>query len=222
MHQRGRDGGLTPIDFELPEAPEVWMGGGAPLRNSPGLPALSAHVAERRDGGGRPRAEARDGRSCRARPSRRDDDRAHDQRQPRPDARRGVLPRDAEDLGPDLHGQRAGAPTGRPAGSIGWAGLGNLYYWIDRKNGVAGFWASQFFPFMGPAAFDGFAAFETALYEALGRRSSGSARSAEQCAVAVGRRRRRQAPPSSGGRRGSSREPRARPDTLALCEGGVR
>ncbi len=27
MHQRGRDGGLAPIDFELPEAPEVWMGG---------------------------------------------------------------------------------------------------------------------------------------------------------------------------------------------------
>ena len=63
------------------------------------------------------------------------------------------------------------APTGRPAGSIGWAGLGNLYYWIDRKNGVAGFWASQLFPFMDPTAFDGFAAFETALYATLRRRS---------------------------------------------------
>ncbi len=30
--------------------------------------------------------------------------------------------------------QRNEAPTatGRPAGSVGWAGLGNLYYWIDR------------------------------------------------------------------------------------------
>jgi methyl acetate hydrolase len=61
------------------------------------------------------------------------------------------------------------APTGRPAGSIGWAGLGNLYYWIDRKTGVAGFWASQLFPFMDPAALNGFLAFESAVYEALRR-----------------------------------------------------
>ena len=25
------------------------------------------------------------------------------------------------------------APTGRPAGAIGWAGLANLFYWIDRR-----------------------------------------------------------------------------------------
>jgi methyl acetate hydrolase len=61
------------------------------------------------------------------------------------------------------------APTGRPAGSIGWAGLGNLYYWVDRRNGVAGLWASQLFPFMDPAALGGFLAFETALYAALRR-----------------------------------------------------
>jgi CubicO group peptidase (beta-lactamase class C family) len=29
------------------------------------------------------------------------------------------------------------APTGRPAGALGWAGLANLFYWIDRKNGFA-------------------------------------------------------------------------------------
>ena len=28
------------------------------------------------------------------------------------------------------------APTGRPAGALAWAGLPNLFYWIDRKNGV--------------------------------------------------------------------------------------
>ena len=26
------------------------------------------------------------------------------------------------------------APTGRPAGSLAWAGLANLYYWIDRQH----------------------------------------------------------------------------------------
>src|ERR1700738_2091327 len=26
------------------------------------------------------------------------------------------------------------APTGRPAGAIGWAGLANTFYWVDREN----------------------------------------------------------------------------------------
>lgn len=63
------------------------------------------------------------------------------------------------------------APTGRPAGSLAWGGLGNLYFWIDRANGVAGFWASQLFPFMDGASLGGALAFETALYKALARRA---------------------------------------------------
>ena len=59
------------------------------------------------------------------------------------------------------------APTGRPAGSLAWAGLGNLYFWIDRKTGIAGFWATQILPFIDPASLGGFYAFETAVYEAI-------------------------------------------------------
>jgi CubicO group peptidase (beta-lactamase class C family) len=57
------------------------------------------------------------------------------------------------------------APTGRPAGELGWAGLPNLYFWIDRKNGLGGFWATQIFPFADPASFGGHMEFETAVYE---------------------------------------------------------
>ena len=56
------------------------------------------------------------------------------------------------------------APTGRPAGSLAWAGLANLYYWIDRKNGVGGFWATQILPFADPASVGGYIDFETAVY----------------------------------------------------------
>ena len=42
------------------------------------------------------------------------------------------------------------APTGRPAGALGWAGLANLFYWIDRKNGFGGFWATQILPVRRP------------------------------------------------------------------------
>lgn len=56
------------------------------------------------------------------------------------------------------------APTGRPAGSLAWAGLANLYYWIDRRNGIGGFWATQIFPFADPASVGGYLDLETAVY----------------------------------------------------------
>ena len=59
------------------------------------------------------------------------------------------------------------APTGRPAGAIGWAGLANCYYWIDRQNGIGGYWATQILPFADPASFTGYLEFETAAYQHL-------------------------------------------------------
>jgi len=59
------------------------------------------------------------------------------------------------------------APTGRSAGSLGWAGLANLYYWIDRRNDVAGMWATQILPFVDPASIGGYLDFESAIYRTL-------------------------------------------------------
>jgi methyl acetate hydrolase len=53
--------------------------------------------------------------------------------------------------------------SGRPAGSIGWCGLANLYYWIDLKNNRGAYWATQTFPFIDPTAYQGFLAFEKAV-----------------------------------------------------------
>ena len=55
--------------------------------------------------------------------------------------------------------------TGRPAGALAWAGLANLYFWIDRANGVGGFWATQIFPFVDPTSVGGFLDFEKAVYD---------------------------------------------------------
>ncbi len=60
---------------------------------------------------------------------------------------------------------REDAPTGRPAGSLAWAGLANCFYWIDRKNGIGGYWASQILPFQDTASYPGFVEFETAVYQ---------------------------------------------------------
>ncbi len=58
------------------------------------------------------------------------------------------------------------APTGRPAGALAWAGLANLYYWIDRQNGIGGYWATQILPFADPTSTGGYLDFESAVYAA--------------------------------------------------------
>ena len=56
-------------------------------------------------------------------------------------------------------------PSGRPAGELMWAGLANTFYWIDRKNGIGGYWGSQILPFQDVASYPGFVDFETAVYK---------------------------------------------------------
>ncbi len=171
MHRRDRKGALQPFDFELPETPEVFMGGGALFGTAADYMRflrmwLNDGMGER---GRVLKAEtvalaARDqlgGLKVGMLPSM---NRAvtHDAE---------FFPGLAKSWGFTFMVNDEAAPTGRPAGSIAWAGLGNLYYWIDRGNGVAGFWGSQLFPFLDPAALEGFLAFETALYRALKRRA---------------------------------------------------
>lgn len=57
--------------------------------------------------------------------------------------------------------------TGRPAGSQGWAGLANLFFWIDHENGLGGFWATQVFPFADPISMNAYLAYERACYDAV-------------------------------------------------------
>ena len=57
------------------------------------------------------------------------------------------------------------APTGRPAGAVAWAGLANLYYWIDRKNKVGGMWGTQILPFVDGVSVPGYLNFEKTVYD---------------------------------------------------------
>jgi len=61
----------------------------------------------------------------------------------------------------------ADAPTGRSAGSLAWAGLGNTYFWIDPKRRIAGVILMQLLPFADHDALDAFAQFETTSYKTL-------------------------------------------------------
>lgn len=57
--------------------------------------------------------------------------------------------------------------TGRPAGTLMWAGLANSFYWIDRKNGVGGAYLSQILPFGDQKSLDLFLAIEKETYRQL-------------------------------------------------------
>ncbi|MFK7963579.1 MAG: serine hydrolase domain-containing protein [Burkholderiaceae bacterium] len=57
--------------------------------------------------------------------------------------------------------------TGRPAGTLMWAGLANSFFWIDRKNGVGGAYLSQILPFGDEKSFNLFLDIERATYASL-------------------------------------------------------
>jgi methyl acetate hydrolase len=59
------------------------------------------------------------------------------------------------------------APTGRPAGALGWAGLANLFYWIDERQDLRRPEAAEAVLPVDPASFLGYLDFETAFYDGL-------------------------------------------------------
>ncbi|ODQ80110.1 hypothetical protein BABINDRAFT_35976 [Babjeviella inositovora NRRL Y-12698] len=61
----------------------------------------------------------------------------------------------------------AHAATGRGPGTLMWAGLANLFYWIDMERGVGGFWATQILPFGDAPCLECFFQMETEVYKAL-------------------------------------------------------
>ena len=165
MHQRDAAGALQPLrGFELPQAPEVQMGGHG-LYSTP-LDYAKFIRMWLNDGAG-PRGRVLKPETV-----------AMAERNGLGDLKikglPGIIPalsNDAEFF-PGMPKSWAltfmvneeDAPTGRPAGSLAWAGLANLYYWIDRRNGIGGFWATQIFPFADPASVGGYLDLETAVY----------------------------------------------------------
>jgi len=167
VHARGADGSLTPMNFVLPQEPEIHMGGhGLYATVGDYMRFIRAWL---NDGMGE------NGRVLQAETVRMAAKNGLGEKKIKmlPGVDRTLL-NDAEFF-PGLSKSWAltfmvndtEAPTGRPAGAIGWAGLGNLFYWIDRQNGVGGFWATQILPFGDAVSFTGYVDFEAAVYKSL-------------------------------------------------------
>jgi len=59
-------------------------------------------------------------------------------------------------------------PQGRAAGSFGWAGIFNTYFWVDPRAGIGAVLLMQLSPFCDPRCLQLVADFESAVYRALG------------------------------------------------------
>jgi methyl acetate hydrolase len=167
VHQRGADGTLAPIEFELPQDPEFLMGGGGlygtaadylafvrmimldgSLHGSQVLkPETVALMAQNNIG------TIEIGAFRTAAPSLSNDVE--------------LFPGMSKKWGLSFLINTAPAPTGRSAGSLAWAGLANTYFWIDRTRRVAGVFLAQVLPFYDSTAIDLFGKFETEVYRAL-------------------------------------------------------
>ena len=170
MHHRGADGCLTPDhDFALPDDPEVHMGGHG-LYSTVGdyLKFIRMWINDGRSDAGEQILRPETVELA---------ERNHLPGDMKITALPGVIPslsNDAEFF-PGMPKSWAlsfmineeQAPTGRPAGSLAWAGLANLYYWIDRRNRIGGYWATQILPFADASAVVGYLDFETAVYNTL-------------------------------------------------------
>ena len=167
IHARTADGGLSPMDgFELPDNPEVDMGGHGLYAT---IPEYMKFIRMWLNDGAGPNGRVLKPETV-----------AWAVRNGLQEHQKvGMLPGVIASLSNDAEffpGQSKSwsytfmvndeqAPTGRPAGAIGWAGLANSFYWIDRQNGVGGYWATQILPFGDPVSFGGYLDFETAVYQ---------------------------------------------------------
>jgi methyl acetate hydrolase len=161
MHARQADGSLLPINFPVGANPSFMMGGGTLCGTAHDYGHFLRMVLRGGDGLLGPQSMAAMGRNqlgelfvepmVTAAPTTSND--------------AEFFPGMPKKWGLGFLLNTAPAPTGRRAGSLTWAGLGNCYYWIDPQAELAGLILMQILPFADEAALDAFAAFETAVYE---------------------------------------------------------
>ncbi|UCF98418.1 MAG: beta-lactamase family protein [Spirochaetaceae bacterium] len=167
VHQRDETGLLTPVDFELPQDPEVDMGGIGLYSTAADYLKFLRMILN----GGRV------GSTCLLRADTIDQMTRSSTADIRVTPLKTAIPSVSNDV-EFLAGvpkswslafqvNEAPSPTGRPAGGLMWAGIANSYYWIDMVTGIAGVFITQIRPFADIHALPLYYAFETGVYDAL-------------------------------------------------------
>jgi CubicO group peptidase (beta-lactamase class C family) len=165
MHARTPDGSLAPIPFGLPDDPEFLMGGGGLYGTVADY--LRFQQTFLRSGRTESGEQLVSNDSFEALLSNQINDLSVT-------PMRSGLPTltNPVDLLPDVETKwslgflvnTTATRTGRSAGSLAWAGLGNSYFWIDPHMELTGILVTQTAPFGDPAIIELFTSVEAAAY----------------------------------------------------------
>ena len=167
VHQRRDDDGFDPIDLEIPQEPEFEMGGGGLYSTVGDYLKFVKMILNKGVANGsqllKPQTvelmstnQMGDCRVCELKTA-----------MPSVSNDAEFFPGMPKTWGLTFMINTEPAPTGRPAGSLAWAGLANSYYWIDPATGVGGVYATQVLPFADKKSLPLFLACETAVYQNL-------------------------------------------------------
>lgn len=164
MHSRAPDGTLSPIDWPINETPEFFGGAGGLFSTGPDYLRFIRAILRGGELDGarvlRPETVALMGEN-------------HIGKLLMPPMKT-VAPAQSHDFFPwpevpkdwglGFMRNTRDLPGGRRAGSLAWAGLGNLYFWVDPTGGRCGVILTQVLPFGDPSVLDLLAALERGAY----------------------------------------------------------
>jgi methyl acetate hydrolase len=167
VHQRGEDGSLTPIPFEVEQEPEFHMGGGGLYSTAGDYIKFTQMILNKGRAGGaqvlKPETVTMMGQNH-----------IGELTMTKLTSAVAFATNDV-DLYPDMVKKwglsflitTATTPEGRSPGSLAWGGLANTYFWIDRSRDVTGVILMQVLPFIDPKCMKAFAGFEQGVYAGL-------------------------------------------------------
>lgn len=165
VHQRGENGTLVPIDFEIPQEPEFEMGGGGLYGSVGDYLKFIRMILNHGSTGSQQilKPETVDLMAGNAM----GDCWVTMLRTVAPGVSNDVefFPGMSKGWGLSFMINNEQADTGRPAGSLAWAGLANTYFWIDLTNGLGGVYATQILPFADIKSLPLFLEFEKIVYQ---------------------------------------------------------
>jgi methyl acetate hydrolase len=166
MHARGADGALAAIEFEIPQQPEFEMGGGGLYGTAADYLAFQRVFLNQGRAAGRAVLKPETA-ALMARNAMGDlDVRLLKTAMPAYSNDAEFFPGMVKKWGLGFMISTLAGPSGRGAGSLAWAGLGNTYFWIDPGRGLAGVVLMQLIPFADGKSLALLDAFEKAVYAA--------------------------------------------------------
>lgn len=167
MYSRQEDGSLKPMDFEMPQRPEFFMGGGALFstpRNYMAFVQMLLH-----DGAFNGARVLKPETVATMRQNHIGDLDVVTLKTVAPASSNdaNLFPGMPQKWGLSFDINTQPGPAGRSAGSIAWAGLFNTYFWVDPTSRVTGVVMTQLLPFADKPVLDLFAEFKSGLYKAV-------------------------------------------------------